>query len=69
MSLADLNATLAKYLAARDAILTSQSYSISGRSVTRADLATIENQISILESRIGRVGRGGASIKSPLLGA
>lgn len=69
MGLADLQATLAKYVAARDAILTSQSYSINGRSVTRADLGEIEKQISILESRIGRVTRGGPSVKAPCLGA
>lgn len=69
MGLADLHATLAKYVTARDAILTSQSYSINGRSVTRADLGEIESQISILESRIGRLTRGGPSIKSPSLGA
>jgi hypothetical protein len=69
MGITELNATLAKYVAARDAILTSQSYSINGRSVTRADLSAIEKQIGILESRIGRLTRGTASVKSPSLGA
>jgi hypothetical protein len=68
MGLADLQADLVKYKAARDAILAgAQSYSINGRAVTRASLPDIEKTISTLEARIGRVGRGGAAIKAPSL--
>jgi hypothetical protein len=68
MGLAELQADLAKYQAARDAILAgAQSYSINGRAVTRASLSDIEKTISALEARIGRQTRGGAAIKAPLL--
>lgn len=70
MTLAELQAELALYVAARNAILAgAQSYSINGRAVTRANLTDIEASISSLQARIGRKSRGGASIKAPLFGA
>lgn len=69
MSISDLQADLAAYKAARDAILSgAQSYSISGRSLTRANLDTIIKEIARIEARIGRVGRGSA-VKAPVFGA
>jgi len=66
---AELTTELAAYKAARDAILSgAQSYSISGRSLTRANLDIIITEIARLEARISRKSRGGA-VKSPLLGA
>ena len=69
MSISELQADLAAYKAARDAILSgAQSYSISGRSLTRANLDTIIKEIARLEARIGRVSRGSA-VKAPVFGA
>ena len=67
---AELTATLALYTTARAAILNgAQSYSIAGRSVTRADLTEINAEISKLEARIGRVGRSGSAVKAPVFEA
>lgn len=69
MSISELQAELAAYKAARDAILSgAQSYSISGRSLTRANLDTITKEIARIEARIGRVSRGSA-VKAPVFGA
>jgi len=58
-TLAELQAELVAYKAARDAILTgAQSYSIAGRSLTRADLAFVQGHIDGLESRIDRKSSG-----------
>jgi hypothetical protein len=55
----DLTTELATWKAAQNAILTSaQSYSIAGRSLTRADLATIKDKVSELEARIARISQG-----------
>ncbi len=63
----ELKNELNLYKAARDAILTgAQSYSINGRNLSRADLRTIENSISRLETRIARLSRGGG-MKAPML--
>lgn len=70
MSIAELQADLTAYKAARDAILSgAQSYSISGRSLTRANLDTIIKEIARIEARIGRVSRGGSGVKAPVFGA
>ena len=69
-NLTQLNADLAMYRAARDAILTgAQSYSVAGRSLTRANLDDIETQIARIEARIARrTSTSGGLVKSPLLG-
>lgn len=70
MSVSELQAELTAYKAARDAILSgAQSYSISGRSLTRANLDTITNEIARIEARIGRLNRGGSCVKAPVFGA
>lgn len=70
MGLSELQADLVAYKAARDAILTgAQSYSISGRSLTRANLDTIVKEIASIEARIGRLGRSGSCVKAPVFGA
>lgn len=68
-NLTQLNADLAMYRAARDAILTgAQSYSVAGRSLTRANLDDIETQIARIEARIARcTSTSGGLVKSPLL--
>ena len=55
MTISDLTTKLALYQAAETAILDgAQSYTINGRSLTRADLKTITEQIEALEARIAR---------------
>lgn len=66
-TVAELTTELAAYRAARDAILDgAQSYSINGRSLARADLATIIKKIDDLESRIATLNRSGGRVSSPL---
>ena len=67
MSLTDLRAELLEYKAARTAILAgAQSYSIAGRSLTRANLDIITQEIARIEARIGRVSRNTGAVKAPL---
>jgi hypothetical protein len=59
-TVASLTATLAKYEAARDAVLTTgQSYRIDDREFTRADLEFLEAQIDKLETKIASAQAGG----------
>lgn len=51
-TLADLQAELAAYKAARGAILQAQSYSMAGRTMTYADLGFVQKHIDELETRI-----------------
>ena len=56
---AELQTELAAYKTARDAILNgAQSYSIAGRSITRADLQFLQSRIDELEARIDRRSNG-----------
>lgn len=57
-TLADLQAELAAYKAARDAILQAQSYSMAGRTLTKADLKFVQDHIDSLESRIASKSTG-----------
>lgn len=58
-TVASLTAALAKYEAARDAVLTTgQSYRIDDREFTRADLAFLESQIERIEQKITFAGSG-----------
>ena len=50
---------LAAYLAAEDAVLTGQEYSIGTRRLTRADLAEIRDGIAAWEQRVIRLSSGG----------
>ena len=55
-TISDLQTKLAKYEAAETAILDgAQSYSINGRSLSRANLAEIREAIEYLEARIERL--------------
>jgi hypothetical protein len=61
-STAQIQASLDTWYAARDAIATGQSYAISGRNLTRANLDSVNKTISTLErelSRAGSVAAGG----------
>jgi hypothetical protein len=60
ITLAQAEAKLTAYLAAEDAVLTGQAYTIGGRSMTRADLAQIRAGIAAWEQRVIRLtGQGG----------
>lgn len=57
--LSKLQADLAKYEAARDAILLGQAYEVAGRKLTRANLRDVEAAITSLEQRIAIAKSGG----------
>lgn len=48
-----------KYLEAIDRVLLNQSYSISGKSYTRANLKELEEALQFWERRLARASRGG----------
>ena len=52
ITLVQAEAQLALYLAAEAAVLLNQSYSINGRSLTRADLSDIQAGIATWQSRV-----------------
>lgn len=49
-----INAELSVWYAARTALASAQSYSIGGRSVTKANLGEINSTIASLESELAR---------------
>lgn len=51
ITLAQAEAQLALYLAAEQAVLTGQAYTIGGRSLTRADLSSIQDGIKLWNDR------------------
>lgn len=54
------------YYAAEEAILSSQEYSINGRTLKRADLGAVQNMIKELEKQINNIsGRRGISYGVP----
>ena len=70
-TLAELQAELAAYKAAETAILTgAQSYTISGRSLTRGNLRDIQAKIAEIEARVDRKTRSDAgesmNVSSPV---
>ena len=54
---------LAAYLAAEAAVLSGQSYAINGRTVTRANLAEIQQGIQLWDYRAKALSRGGMTVK------
>ena len=56
ITLAQAEAQLALYLAAEAAVLTGQSYTIAGRTLTRADLGAIQKGIDLWNSRAVTLG-------------
>jgi hypothetical protein len=67
-SRSEIESELVLFRAARDAILGgSQSYSINGRMITRADLKTIMDEIKSLEVALDRVSK--RFVKAPMFGA
>jgi len=55
ITLAQAEEKLTAYLAAEDAVLSGQAYTIGGRSLTRADLAHIRAGIAAWEQRVIRL--------------
>ena len=67
-TVSSLQTELAKWETARDAILEgAQSYTINGRSVTRANLEFIQRKIDDINARIDRLNSGGRGVISPIL--
>jgi hypothetical protein len=52
ITLAQAQTQLNAYLAAETAVLTGQSYEIAGRKLTRADLNSIQNGVTLWNSRV-----------------
>ena len=63
ITLAQAETQLAAYLAAETAVLSGQSYSIAGRTLTRADLSEIQKGIEIWNKRVKRLTRGGIRVR------
>lgn len=63
ITLAVAEARLTEYLAAESAALTNQSYTIAGRSLTRADLSEIREGITYWDSMVTRKSRGGIRVR------
>lgn len=71
ITLEQAQAQLQAYLDAELAVLSGQSYSIAGRSLTRANLADIQNGVKTWSSKVQELqnsvgGRGRARTVSPL---
>lgn len=62
ITLAEAEAKLAEYMTAETAVLGNQSYSMEGRSLTRADLAGIQQGITIWNNRAKRLSYGGIRV-------
>lgn len=63
ITLTQANAQLTAWLAASLAVADGQSYSISGRSLTRANAAEIREQINFWDEKVKTLTRGGLSVK------
>jgi hypothetical protein len=63
ITLAQAQAKLTEYMDAESAILTGQSYSIAGRSLTRADLKAVQDGIERYQKMVNRLSRGGIKIR------
>ncbi len=63
ITLAQAQAQLDAWMAADAAVAGGQSYSIGGRSLTRANAAEITNKIDYWEQRVIRLSRASAGIR------
>ena len=63
ITLAQAEAQLALWLAADAAVASGQSYTIGGRSLTRANAREIRENIDFWDARVQKLTRGGMSIK------
>jgi len=62
ITLAQAESALAEHLAAQTAVTNNQSYSIEGRSMTRADLAAIRDGITYWNKLVISLSRGGIRV-------
>jgi len=62
ITLADAQAHLDEWLAADLAVAKGQAYSIGGRSLSRADAATIRENIEFWDRQVKRLSRGGIKV-------
>jgi len=61
---AQADAQLVQWLAALDKLSTGgQSYSIGGRSLTRADLSAVQDQVEFWDKQVRKLSRGGIKIR------
>ncbi len=63
ITLAQAEARLTDYLNAEERALAGQSYTINGRSLSRANLNEIRAGIDAWDTRIKRLSRGGARVR------
>jgi hypothetical protein len=59
ITLDQATAKLDAWMAADDAVASGQSYSIGGRSLTRANAAEIRSNIEFWDRKVARLSRGG----------
>lgn len=62
ITLAQAEAKLTLWMDAEDKVASGQSYSIQGRSLTRADLGMIGERIDRWERKVQRLTRGGIRV-------
>ncbi|MFK5951775.1 MAG: DUF6148 family protein [Desulfobacterium sp.] len=62
ITLSQAEAKLTTWMAAEDAVATSQAYSIGARQLTRANLKEIRETIDYWEQKVNRLSRGGIRI-------
>lgn len=62
ITLAQAEAKLSTWMDAEDKVASGQSYSIAGRSLTRADLADIRATIDYWDKKVQRLSRGGVRV-------
>ena len=63
ITLAQAEAKLATWLAAEDKVAAGQEYSVSGRSLKRADLGMIRETIEYWDTKVQRLTRGGTRVR------
>jgi len=59
ITLAQAQAKLDGWMAAEDGVMTSQSYSMGSRQLTRADLSEIRSSINFWETKVIKLTQGG----------
>lgn len=67
ITLAQATAKLTLWMAADDAVATGQSYNIAGRTLTRANVKEIRDNIDFWERKVQRLTAGGIKIRGATL--
>lgn len=67
ITLANAQAQLTAWLAASEACTRNQSYTIANRTLTRANLADINKQITYWQGQVQRLSRGGGVQRTVLV--